>query len=69
MEPHGLLVQRGVTLGYRATHRLHEKYPMICMDKTSKTHTIGSLYKAFDPVETQRLAERLEIHYTSPLHA
>lgn len=31
------------------------------------THTPASLYKAFEPVEARRLAERLEIHYT-PKH-
>jgi hypothetical protein len=31
------------------------------------THTIGSLYETFDPPEAQRLAQRLEIHYT-PKH-
>lgn len=31
------------------------------------THTLGSLYEAFEPSEARRLAERLEIHYT-PKH-
>lgn len=31
------------------------------------THTLGSLYEAFPPVEARRLAQRLEIHYT-PKH-
>ena len=31
------------------------------------THTLSSLYKAFEPAEARRLAERLEIHYT-PKH-
>jgi hypothetical protein len=31
------------------------------------THTRGSLYEAFPPVEARRLAQRLEIHYT-PKH-
>ena len=31
------------------------------------THTPGSLYEAFPPVEARRLAERLDIHYT-PKH-
>ena len=31
------------------------------------THTIGSLYEAFEPTEARRLTERLEIHYT-PKH-
>jgi DDE superfamily endonuclease len=32
------------------------------------THSLGSLYEAFEPAEAQRLAARLEIHYT-PKHA
>ncbi len=39
---------------------------VLVMDNLN-THTIGSLYEAFDPVEARRLAERLEIHYT-PKH-
>lgn len=31
------------------------------------THTIGSLYEAFEPARARALAERLEIHYT-PKH-
>lgn len=31
------------------------------------THSIASLYAAFEPAEARRLAERLEIHYT-PKH-
>ena len=31
------------------------------------THSLGSLYEAFEPSEARRLAERLEIHYT-PRH-
>ena len=32
------------------------------------THTLGSLYEAFEPPEARRLVQRLEIHYT-PKHA
>jgi len=31
------------------------------------THSIGSLYEAFEPQEARRLATRLEIHFT-PIH-
>jgi hypothetical protein len=31
------------------------------------THSLGSLYEAFEPAEAKRLADRLEIHYT-PKH-
>jgi len=31
------------------------------------THLAGSLYEAFEPAEAQRIAKRLEIHYT-PKH-
>lgn len=30
------------------------------------THTLGSLYEAFEPAKARALAERLEIHYTPP---
>jgi transposase len=48
-----------------------ERYPdaqriVLVMDNLN-THTPASLYKAFDPVEARRLAEKLEIHYT-PKH-
>jgi hypothetical protein len=50
---------------------LDEDYPearvvRLVMDNLN-THTIGSLYEAFDPAEAKRLAERLEIHHT-PKH-
>ncbi|HEX9640234.1 MAG TPA: IS630 family transposase, partial [Candidatus Krumholzibacteria bacterium] len=32
------------------------------------THSLGSLYEAFDPTEARRLARRLDIHHT-PKHA
>ena len=49
--------------------------PQVCLDETSvqtrivlvmdnlNTHTPGSLYEAFDPIEARRLADKLEIHY------
>ena len=40
---------------------------IIVMDNLN-THNIGSLYKAFEPDEAFRLAQRLEIHHT-PKHA
>lgn len=42
-----------------------EKVILVC--DNLNTHTIASLYKAFDPAEARRLANRLEIHYT-PKH-
>ena len=39
---------------------------VLVMDNLN-THTIASLYEAFEPVTTRRLAEKLEIHYT-PKH-
>ena len=52
-------------------HLLDVRYPdadkiTLVMDNLN-THTPASLYKAFEPVEARRLAERLEIHYT-PKH-
>jgi len=39
---------------------------VLVMDNLN-THTIGSLYHAFDPEDARRLARKLEIHYT-PKH-
>ena len=39
---------------------------VIVMDNLD-IHSMGSLYKAFPPMEAKRLREKLEIHYT-PLH-
>jgi hypothetical protein len=38
----------------------------VVMDNLN-THTFGSLYEAFPPEEAQRIAEKLELHYT-PKH-
>jgi len=50
---------------------LDERYPLVkkvvlVMDNLN-THSISSLYEAFQPQEARRLAERLEIHFT-PKH-
>ena len=50
---------------------LEEDYPdpemvVLVMDNLN-THSIGSLYKAFEPAKARELARRLEIHYT-PKH-
>ena len=42
-----------------------EKVRLVC--DNLNTHTIASLYQAFEPAEARRLATRLEIHYT-PKH-
>jgi DDE superfamily endonuclease len=52
-------------------HLLTIDYPdakrvVLVMDNLN-THTIGSLYEAFEPVKARELAQRLEIHYT-PKH-
>ena len=39
---------------------------VLVMDNLN-THTIGSLYEAFEPAEAMRLAKKLEVHYT-PKH-
>jgi hypothetical protein len=39
---------------------------VLVMDNLN-THTLGSLYEAFEPVKARRLAARLEIHHT-PKH-
>lgn len=50
---------------------LDERYPnaqkvRLVLDNLN-THSISSLYEAFDPAEAHRLASRLELHYT-PKH-
>jgi hypothetical protein len=50
---------------------LDEDYPeaerVILVCDNLNTHTVASLYRAFEPAEARRLARRLEIHYT-PKH-
>jgi hypothetical protein len=52
-------------------HLLDEDYPAakkVCLVCDNlNTHGIASLYKAFEPQEARRLAQRLDIHYT-PKH-
>ena len=54
-------------------HDLSEKYYphaekiVLVMDNLN-THSLASLYEAFEPTEARRLAERFEVHYT-PIHA
>ena len=45
----------------------HAEIVRLVMDNLN-THSLGSLYEAFEPSEARRLAKRLEIHYT-PKHA
>lgn len=44
----------------------HSARVVLVMDNLN-THTLGSLYEAFEPTRARALAERLEIHYT-PKH-
>jgi hypothetical protein len=44
----------------------HAEKIVLVMDNLN-THSMGSLYEAFDPQEARRLAERFEVHYT-PKH-
>ncbi|MEO8827705.1 transposase [Lapillicoccus sp.] len=44
----------------------HALRVVLVMDNLN-THTLGSLYQAFEPAKARRLAERLETHYT-PKH-
>lgn len=41
---------------------------LVCVMDNLNIHTIASLYKAFEPCEARRIAEKLEIHHT-PVHA
>lgn len=48
-------------------HYSHCEKIVLVMDNLN-THSIASLYKAFDPATARQIARRLEIHYT-PIHA
>jgi hypothetical protein len=54
-------IDRLLTLDYPDAARV-----VLVMDNLN-THTLGSLYEAFEPAKARALAERLEIHYT-PKH-
>ncbi|WP_417564681.1 transposase [Microbacterium sp.] len=54
-------VDRLLTVDYPDADRV-----VLVMDDLN-THTLGSLYEAFEPVKARALAERLEIYYT-PKH-
>ena len=60
-----------VDWAHEVDHLLTIDYPdaervLLVMDNLN-THTIGSLYEAFEPAKARELAQRLEIHYT-PKH-
>ena len=44
-----------------------EAEKVVLVEDNLNTHTVGSLYEAFEPEEARRLAEKLELHYT-PKH-
>jgi hypothetical protein len=51
-------------------HLLTQDYPdaetVVPVMDNLNTHTLGSLYEAFDPATAFDLAQRLEIHHTTP---
>lgn len=48
-------------------HYTHTEKIILVMDNLN-IHSLASLYKAFEPHEARRIAEKLEIHHT-PVHA
>jgi DDE superfamily endonuclease len=54
-------VEQLLTIDYPDAERV-----LLVMDNLN-THTIGSLYEAFEPAKARALAQRLEIHHT-PKH-
>ena len=60
-----------VDFAHRMRWLADEAYPdasvvRVVLDNLN-THTLGSLYKTFEPDEARRVADRLEFHYT-PVH-
>lgn len=47
-------------------HYAHAEKIVLVMDNLN-THSLGSLYEAFDPAEARRITDKLEIHHT-PKH-
>ena len=68
-----LVKERRTGLDYAGVVRYlcEEKYPdaekIILVQDNLNTHGVWSLYQAFEPQEAQRLAQRIEWHYT-PRH-
>lgn len=65
--------ERRTSLDYASMilHLCDEMYPdaekIVLVQDNLNTHSVASLYKAFEPAQARRLAERLEIHHT-PVH-
>jgi hypothetical protein len=54
-------------LRWLADDLLGEAEKVVLVMDNLNTHTLASLYQAFAPAESRRLAERFEVHYT-PKH-
>lgn len=70
-EAHALPHRTAIDWAHQMKWLIDEEYPnaekiVLVMDNLN-THAIASFYKAFLPPEAQRLAQKLEIHYT-PKH-
>lgn len=65
-----LVRERRTQLDYAQVmrHLCDEKYPsadkIVLVQDNLNTHGVWSLYQAFEPREAQRLAQRIEWHYT-----
>ena len=61
----------GLDYAHAVRHLCDEKYPdaekIILVQDNLNTHGVWSLYQAFEPHQAQRLAQRIEWHYT-PKH-
>ena len=70
-EAHALPQRAALDWAAQMKWLIDDAYPnaekiVLVMDNLN-THTIASFYKAFEPAEAYRLAQKLEIHYT-PKH-
>ena len=65
--PHRTRIDRARQVQHLLTHDYPDAETVVLVMDNLNTHTIGSLYEAFDPATAFALAQRLEIHHT-PRH-
>ena len=66
-QPHRTRIDWARQVQHLLTHDYPDAETIVLVMDNLNTHTIGSLYQAFDPATAFALAQRLEIHHT-PRH-